>query len=299
VGPDGQNDWQNDCTPEQRLAAVVAKAVLLQRGLNGAAELGDIAALWSALRWDERGRPSLDQLTCPLLETSELGQEVLDELAAVLGLPFLSCGWRPWVKDYLLGQGWDNPRGNKKAWEEVSRCMHPANMLPEPSEVAAEASADLLRLAPKINPAARRLSQPAATGSVAGVEVAAENTESILDHLKPHVNEWFRQRSPVVVEQRSPVRPATPTRDYCLLPPNVVHWEGETTLEGRLWHLLGVILDACGKPVPFAEVEEVVHQGVPVGSKTISNDVGRLNSALRKIGWPHTYSTKSSFVITA
>jgi hypothetical protein len=38
-----------------------------------------------------------------------------------------------------------------------------------------------------------------------------------------------------VVEQGPPVRPPTPTRDYCLLPPNVVRWDGEVKLEARLW----------------------------------------------------------------
>lgn len=37
-----------------------------------------------------------------------------------------------------------------------------------------------------------------------------------------------------------PEKPSWPTGDYCLIPPTVVRWEGETDVQQRLWHLLGL-----------------------------------------------------------
>jgi hypothetical protein len=110
----------------------------------------------------------------------------------------------------------------------------------------------------------------------------------------------FKDRSPVQLHGSSMagVKPTTPTRAYCLIGPNAVRWEGETSVQPRLWHLLGILLDCAGEQVPFDNVQEKLDRAKERCDKRLQNDVSALNIALEPIKWPVVYSTKGGFVIS-
>ncbi len=94
-------------------------------------------------------------------------------------------------------------------------------------------------------------------------------------------------------------RPDTPTRAYCLRPPNIVRWSCETRLGLRLWHLLGAILDAAGKPLRFDRAAAAIDHAQPPSDKTIRNYVSDLNKQLLDYpDWPLTFSTMAGAIIT-
>jgi len=93
-------------------------------------------------------------------------------------------------------------------------------------------------------------------------------------------------------------RPANPTRAYCLVPPNIILWDGETEVQQRLWHLLGVLL-AKGVRVEAETIEEVVSPFKKRKGKCLPNDVSELNKALEKIKWPVIYHFKSGYVVAS
>jgi hypothetical protein len=92
-------------------------------------------------------------------------------------------------------------------------------------------------------------------------------------------------------------RPAVPTRGYCLVPPNKLRWQGEVEVQQRLWHLLGLVLDADGKPLQFEEIQGSIHRNKPISNKTISNDIHKLNTHLLDIGFPWGVKPKSSHLV--
>jgi hypothetical protein len=94
-----------------------------------------------------------------------------------------------------------------------------------------------------------------------------------------------------------PGRPANPTVDYCLVPPNRVRWEGEVEVQQRLWHLLGILLQSQTDTVKFDVIEETLYPGKDRTPKRVQNDVSALNECLLKIRWPMTYRTRSGHVI--
>jgi hypothetical protein len=87
-------------------------------------------------------------------------------------------------------------------------------------------------------------------------------------------------------------RPASPTAEYCLIPPNTVRWQGTTEVQSRLFHLLGVLLNQQKWPVPFGGIEDAI-DGT---GKKLSNAISALNNALSKINFPWTFRTKSAHV---
>ncbi|MFO0881786.1 MAG: hypothetical protein U0840_31190 [Gemmataceae bacterium] len=93
-----------------------------------------------------------------------------------------------------------------------------------------------------------------------------------------------------------PQKSSEPTRAYCLLPPNVVRWDGEIEVQQRLWHLVGVLLDKGGRAT-VGDIEEAVSPFKERKDKTLSNDVSVLNQQLEPIKWPFTYRRKGGFVV--
>ncbi len=102
--------------------------------------------------------------------------------------------------------------------------------------------------------------------------------------------------TPVPVVTSAVVGPASPTREFCLIPPNIVRWKGETEVQQRLWHLLGVLLDSDAKRLSFDVIENTLRSEKDGNPKRIQNDLSALNRALEAIQWPWTYHTKSGYV---
>jgi hypothetical protein len=96
-----------------------------------------------------------------------------------------------------------------------------------------------------------------------------------------------RRRKSVEADRYDP-RPAVPTADYCLLPPNTLRWIGETELQPRLYALLDWLLKAKRWPVSFDSVEHIVGDN----SKRVSTEISRLNTALEKVIFPTEFGTK-------
>jgi hypothetical protein len=92
-------------------------------------------------------------------------------------------------------------------------------------------------------------------------------------------------------------RPAPPTRDFCLVPPRTLRWEGEVEVEPRLWHLLGLILEYQGKPVPFDVVDDRVRHGKDASDRCIMNDVSSLSGPLLDIHFPWELRTENRFIV--
>jgi hypothetical protein len=114
---------------------------------------------------------------------------------------------------------------------------------------------------------------------------------------------WYQQCLGEL-ERRDPPRPAVPTRDFCLLPPNIIRWEESREVQQRLWHLLGLLLERSQGKTPtktfavaFAAVEELLARGKEVKGKYVSNVVNELNAELEAIGFPWAYSTKDGHIV--
>ena len=77
-------------------------------------------------------------------------------------------------------------------------------------------------------------------------------------------------------------RPASPTREYCCVSPNVIRWNGEASVPPTLWHFIGYLL-ANDRAIEIGELEQHVY-GKEVKPKTISNDLAEINDALERVG---------------
>lgn len=86
-----------------------------------------------------------------------------------------------------------------------------------------------------------------------------------------------------------------PTWDYCLVPPNKIRWLGETTVQQRLWHLLGLALDS--EAVTFERIQEVCHRDKPVANKTVANEICELNNHLSDIKFPWGVKQKGATLV--
>jgi hypothetical protein len=84
----------------------------------------------------------------------------------------------------------------------------------------------------------------------------------------------------------APPAPAEPSREVCLVPPNVIRWKGQVKGEPRRWHLLGLVLDRGGRAVSYGDVIALVSGRQRVRDKTIQNNVYALNAALLEVGFP-------------
>jgi hypothetical protein len=95
----------------------------------------------------------------------------------------------------------------------------------------------------------------------------------------------------------APARPQQPTKEYCLIPPNVVRWEGQVEIEPRLWQLLKLLLVRLALPGTAVSIEDAEDLlGKVRRSKAMSNDVSELNQQLETIKFPWTFGTKSSHI---
>jgi hypothetical protein len=100
------------------------------------------------------------------------------------------------------------------------------------------------------------------------------------------------QRLPSQTDRLEPdARPATPTVGYCLRPPNLVRWDGETELPPRLYHLLQRLLEQSKWPVPFDVAEDILND--IDNAKKVGNAISLLNSRLEPIHFPWEFGTKS------
>jgi hypothetical protein len=90
-------------------------------------------------------------------------------------------------------------------------------------------------------------------------------------------------------------RPPEPTRAYCLVPPNKIRWKGEVEVEQRLWHLLGLAIDA--ESVAFEDIQDACHRDKEVANKTISNEIHQLNTHLLDIHFPWGVKPKGSYLV--
>jgi hypothetical protein len=94
-----------------------------------------------------------------------------------------------------------------------------------------------------------------------------------------------------------PERPLEPTKKYCLVPPSWIRWNEQVPVEPRLWHMLGLVLDAQGRDVPFSDLTEPVYNGRVKADKTIWNDIYALNTALVAAGFPWGVKPKNAHVM--
>jgi len=110
----------------------------------------------------------------------------------------------------------------------------------------------------------------------------------LLEELDPHLVPGVKQPQ---VDADLP-RPDRPTKEYCLVTPRSIRWDGTVEVQPRHFRLLELVLSRLrnGKAaIPFENLE--------MGDKSIMNRVSELNKLLLEVQFPITLRTDSSHVI--
>jgi hypothetical protein len=124
-------------------------------------------------------------------------------------------------------------------------------------------------------------------------EVADREIRRTQPNGKTDSSTWQEQEQGLGEDQR----PEFPTCEFCLIPPNRLRWQGEVTVEPRLWRLLGMAIRSMGTAIPFESIQEQIHADKPVNDKTIRNEIYELNKHLLDIAFPWGVAPKHSHLV--
>jgi hypothetical protein len=133
---------------------------------------------------------------------------------------------------------------------------------------------------------------------------ARQHKAELIDRLSLYLSDRGHGIDAAFAEAVKEVRPAEPTKEYCLIPPRSVRWAGQVEqvkLQNRLYHMLEFVLThhkKGGSQFPCKAIEHHMGRSPDQNGKFqyVAKASSALNKSLKPIDFPWKFSTEDDFL---